>query len=404
MIFALIILALWLFFLWYSADHLVNSSVRIAKFFKVSTALIWLTIVSFWTSAPELFLSAMSALSGKWNLSVWNVIGSNIFNLWFILWLAAIVYPIVIRRKIFRRDFMFLLFITSLILFMVRDNHVGLWEWVALLSILIWYTVYLRAKKDVPEWEIEEAKEDLKESKHEALQWKYFLIVSLIMVVLSSFKAEWVDWKFVFDWGFSVFMKWSILVILLLAVWYYVYSKWIRPEIKKNWLFLSFLLLIVSLITLILSSDHVVNASVFLAQLWWMSERAIWATIIAMWTSLPELAVTITSLLKKDYWLSVWNLIGSDIFNILWIIWISSTITPLNLKTTCIVGDCEWFRWVLWNDIQFSLVLLLVTLFITAICMRTWWKISRREWIIIFSIAILRMVFEFKPDFFIWLF
>ena len=81
MVISLLVLAVSLAVLIYSSDFLVNSSVRIAKFFKVSTALIGLTIVAFGTSAPELFLSAMAALGDKGNLSVGNVIGSNIFNL-----------------------------------------------------------------------------------------------------------------------------------------------------------------------------------------------------------------------------------------------------------------------------------------------------------------------------------
>lgn len=402
MFLSLILLAIWLFFLWYSANHLVNSSVRIAKFFKVSTALIWLTIVSFWTSAPELFLSAMSAIGWNWNLSVGNVIWSNIFNLWFILWLAAIVYPIIIRRKILRRDFMFLLAITFLTLIIIRDNRVLLWEWATLISILIWYTVYLRAKKDVPEWEIEEAREEIKEWKDEKIQRKNFLIIFLISILLSWFSANWIEWNFIFKLGFPPFLTYFLPIIALFALIYYIFTKFIQPNTKRHGLFLSFLILISSLISLILSSDHVVNSAVFLAESRWMSERVIWATIIAMWTSLPELLVTITSLIKKDYWLSIWNLIWSDIFNILWIIWISAIITPIELEAECKIWTCNGFLGTLWYEIQLSLMLLIITLIITSICMRTGWKISRKEWIIIFSIAVLRMLFELKPDLFIW--
>ena len=125
MLIAAIELLIWLFLLWYSANHLINTSVRIAKFFKVSSLLIWLTILAMWTSAPELFLSWLAALNWNWSLSVWNVIGSNIFNLWFILWLSAIVAPIVIQKKLVNRDWLFLALITCLIFAMLWDQHVA---------------------------------------------------------------------------------------------------------------------------------------------------------------------------------------------------------------------------------------------------------------------------------------
>ena len=104
MILAVIVLLLWLFLLWFSADKLINSSVRVAKIFKLSPLFIGLTILAIGTSAPELFLSAISAINWSWSLSVWNIVGSNIFNLGFILWLSAIFAPILIQKKLVYRD------------------------------------------------------------------------------------------------------------------------------------------------------------------------------------------------------------------------------------------------------------------------------------------------------------
>ena len=147
-----------------------------------------------------------------------------------------------------------------------------------------------------------------------------------------------------------------------------------------------------------------VKAAGYLAQLRGMSEWAIGATIIAMGTSLPELAVTITSLLKKDYGLSVGNLIGSDIFNFLGIVGISASITPVHLEPTRLFGENRGFFAPLGNDIHFSLFLLCLTLILTAIFMRSGRKLSRVEGMILFGIALLRMVFEFNPQFFVGLF
>jgi Ca2+/Na+ antiporter len=85
----------------FAANYLITSSVRIAKYFKVSNLLIGLTVIAAGTSAPELFLSSMAALNGNGALSVGNVIGSNIFNLGFILGLSAILAPILSKRNLF---------------------------------------------------------------------------------------------------------------------------------------------------------------------------------------------------------------------------------------------------------------------------------------------------------------
>jgi len=120
-------------------------------------------VIAFGTSAPELFLSGMAALSGNGALSVGNVIGSNIFNLGFILGLSAIVAPIFIKRKIVYRDGIFLLLITGTIFAMLWDQHVAWWEGIILLGALMGYISYLWIKKEAPEEdEIDNSKPKLK--------------------------------------------------------------------------------------------------------------------------------------------------------------------------------------------------------------------------------------------------
>ena len=244
------------------------------------------------------------------------------------------VSPILIRRKILKRDFTLLMILTVLMLIMLRNNEVDRRMGISLLLILVGYTAFLWIKKDVPEGEIEEAKEDLKETKEEDHQWRNLIIVFVLLTVFAGFTAGGTEDGFGIEWAYSPFMMWALIGTAVLAAGYFIYSKILYPEKKHRGLFLSFLLLFVSLCTLIISSDHVVEAAVYLAQLRGMSEWAIGATIIAMGTSLPELAVTITSLLKKDYGLSVGNLIGSDIFNFLGIVGISASITPVHLEPT----------------------------------------------------------------------
>ena len=393
MFFATILLIIWLILLWYSANHLINTSVRIAQYFKVSALLIGLTVLAMGTSAPELFLSWMAALNWSWSLSVWNVIGSNIFNLWFILWLSAIVAPILIQKKLVYRDWAFLVFITCLIFCMLWDQHVAWREGAILLTLLVWYNTFLRIKKE-SNWEEVE--------KIEKPKLKNFYILFWISVLLCFITGESIDWTF---WlKIWIWLYWSIFLGVLLIG--YLISLLLRRNKNswesKLWMLLNCTKLLASLWILVLSSDLVVNAAVFIAQSFWVSEWAIWATIVAAGTSLPEVAATLAAIIKKKYDMWVGNVVWSDIFNILWIIGISSVITPLNLQPTCLLTQgCDVNFWtMLFRDNIFSVWVLILTLILTFTFMRTGWQLSKREWATLLIIAILRMAFEINPTFF----
>lgn len=117
----ILILIVSLITLGFAANYLVNSSIKIARKWKVSEMFIGLTIVAIGTSAPELAVSAFAALKGQGDLSVGNVIGSNIFNLGFILGLVAIIAPQVIPKKMVKRDGVVLFIATIMILFFMWD-------------------------------------------------------------------------------------------------------------------------------------------------------------------------------------------------------------------------------------------------------------------------------------------
>lgn len=393
---AIILLIIWLALLWYWANHLINTSVRIAQYFKVSALLIGLTVLAMWTSAPELFLSGMAALNWSGSLSVGNVIGSNIFNLWFILWLSAIVAPILIQKKLVYRDWAFLVFITCLIFWMLRDQHVAWREWAILLALLVCYNGYLRIKKESNWEEVEEI---------EKPKLKNFFILFWISLFLCFVSWGTIDGKYWFHFWIWLY---SIIFLIALAIWLII-SLLLRKDIKwsenKLWMILNCTKLIASLWILVLSSDLVVNAAVYIAQCFWVSEWAIWATIVAAGTSLPEVAATLAAIIKKRYDMWVGNVVWSDIFNILWIIGISSVITPLNLQPTCLLAQgCDANFWtMLFRDNIFSVWVLILTLLLTFIFMRTNWRLSKREGATLFIIAILRMAFEINPTYFMWL-
>ena len=393
MVRAIILLIVWLFLLWFSADKLVNSSVRIAKYFKLSPLFIGLTILAIWTSAPELFLSAMAAINQSWSLSIWNIIWSNIFNLWIILWISALAVPVLIPKKLVLRDWVFLLIITALIFWMLRDGQVYRRNGILLLWLLIAYNWYLWIKKEAP------TEEDTQEPAPKLKNFVYLLAWVIILSVLNI--DIWSDpATFGVSFGLSTFsgIFCGILVVLLILsilMWRKKWSKWMLLNISK---------LIASLWLLVLSSDVVVNSAVYIAEIFWMSQRAIWATIIAAGTSLPELATTITAILKKRYDMWVGNLVGSNIFNTLGIIWISATITPITLTPVCLLssGNCTW-RGHLMQDTSFSFLLLFFTMLLIILLMRRGRKLTRLEWWILLWISILVLAFQASPSFFMGL-
>ncbi len=396
MILAVIVLLLWLFLLWFSADKLINSSVRVAKIFKLSPLFIGLTILAIGTSAPELFLSAMSAINGNGSLSVWNIVWSNIFNLWFILWLSAIFVPIVIQKKLVYRDGIFLFLISCLLFVFLWDQQLLWREWAICLGLLVCYNWYLWVKKD-PMEEVWNA------NGIELPEIKNFMYLFACIFILSIFKIN-TENGFNIEFWLSLYSAVFMCVIMFLFCLSIFNKKKHRRKEDETWILLNITKIISSIGLLIMSSDIIVASAVYVATVMWVSEWAIWATIIAAGTSLPEMAATLAAIIKKKYDMWVWNVIWSDIFNILWIVWISSLITPIQMTPKCLVWDCDTFIGSLMYDNIFSMFVLIFTLLITLIFMRTWRKLSKTEWIFLFLFASLRMIFEFAPQVFINLF
>ena len=144
--------------LWKGADWLVDSSSEIAHSLKVSDLVIGLTVVAFGTSAPEFAVTISAAITKQTNISIGNVIGSNIFNLGFILGGTALIRPIITTPKLFFRDGFFLLISTVLIFFLFFgidgwsvDDAFSNIEGLFLFSLLIGYIIFLFVKKEVPE-------------------------------------------------------------------------------------------------------------------------------------------------------------------------------------------------------------------------------------------------------------
>ena len=144
--------------LWKGADWLVDSAAEIAHSLKVSDLIIGLTVVAFGTSAPEFAVTISAAITKQTNISIGNVIGSNIFNLGFILGGTALIRPIITTPKLYYRDGFFLLISTVLIFFLFFgidgwsvDDAFSNIEGLFLFSLLIGYIIFLFVKKEAQE-------------------------------------------------------------------------------------------------------------------------------------------------------------------------------------------------------------------------------------------------------------
>ena len=170
--------------LWKGADWLVDSAAEIAHTLKISDLVVGLTVVAFGTSAPEFAVTISAAITKQTDISIGNVIGSNIFNLGFILGGTAMIRPIATNKKMFERDGLFLLVTTALIFFLffgfdgwTEGDSFTQYEGVLLFSLLIAYVAFLFIKKDPPE----EVNPDSATLKSYA-----FFLIGLVMIVAGG--------------------------------------------------------------------------------------------------------------------------------------------------------------------------------------------------------------------------
>lgn len=182
-----VLLVLGLVLLVFGADLLVKGAARLAGNFGVPALVIGLTVVAFGTSAPELAVSVKAAYSGQAELAIANVVGSNIFNVLFILGLAALISPLIISHQLIRQDVPLMVGASVVLVLMTLNNAIERWEAVILLLGLIAYTTFLfyQGRKkgvDTSDGEVE------KMLKAKVPTWQNVLLVigGLILLVLGA--------------------------------------------------------------------------------------------------------------------------------------------------------------------------------------------------------------------------
>lgn len=259
------------------ANYLVDGATAVAKRFGISDMVIGMTIVGIGTSTPEMVVSFLGAAQGNADIAVGNIVGSNICNILLILGISALVYPLVLTRNNIIKDIPFVLLSTAALCAVALDKQIS----------------------GAPENII---------SLGDGIVLLLFFAVFIIYSFLTANKPELEQDKI---------------------------ANQEVPPVKKNkkWkhTWLPILMIIGGLITLIAGGDMFVNAATKVAKDIGVSDVIIAVTIVAIGTSVPELATSVIAATKKNTGLALGNVVGSNIFNVFLILGGSALITPLNL-------------------------------------------------------------------------
>lgn len=268
-------------FLIKGADFFVDGASSIARILKVSPLIIGLTIVAFGTSFPELAVSVTSAIKGQNALAVGNVVGSNIFNILMVLGFSAIFMPVLVQKNLIQKDLPFNILI-SFVLFV--------------LSFDIFFSNFGAQTSNIL-------------SRGDGIVLLSLFAIYMFYIVFSALSSR------------SEFESQT------------------EGDIKQMGVVKSIIFTVCGAAAIVIGGDLTVDAATAIALHWGMSETLVGLTIVAIGTSLPELVTSIIAAKKGECDLAVGNVVGSNIFNILLILGVSSVINPIELTDPNLLVD-----------------------------------------------------------------
>lgn len=249
-----------------SADILVDGASSLATKLRVSNLVVGLTVVAFGTSAPELAVNILAVIKGTTDIAVGNIIGSNIANILLILGVSSVIYPLAVTKGTVWKEIPLSLLAAILLAILVNDQFID----------------------------------------HQSFS-------SLTMIdglVLLSF--------------FIIFLYYSFSIAQKID------GIEEQVSIKTKSMFQSISMIFIGLLGLVLGGKWIVDSAVFIAQKFNVSNTFIGLTVVAVGTSLPELATSVVAALKKKPEIAIGNVVGSNIFNIFFVLGISATIRPIS--------------------------------------------------------------------------
>lgn len=256
-------------------ELLVKGSIALASRARLSTLVVGMTVVSLGTSAPELLVSLKAAISDHHDISIGNVVGSNISNIGLVLGTTVIIFPIAADRDSLRLDWPVMMLASLLFFFFIRDLCLEFWEGAFMLLGLIAYNVFI-----------------VNRSRN---RWKG----------AADFQEE----------------EKGTQVMPLLKVVFYI---------------------AIGIAGLVLGSDLLVDGAVGIAEAFRVDEHVIAVTLVAFGTSAPELFTSTIAAFRKEGNISIGNLIGSNLFNLLFILGTVSLVEPLDVAERVLDADIFW--------------------------------------------------------------
>ena len=254
--------------LYYSAGWLVKGSSSLARNLGLTPLVIGLTVVAFGTSAPELVVSLVSSIKGKSMIAVGNVVGSNICNIALVLGLSAVVHPIKGSRSVIQRDIPIMLGVSLYLLVISLNSNIGRFEGVSLFSGIILYTCFNYYKA---------VKESRIKRHDESIAFAH-AVEDIEYITSKSRQIVWIA---------------------------------------------------AGIIGVVVGAEILIDAAVAIMKVFGVNEKFIGLTIVALGTSLPELATSVVAALRKEMDISIGNLVGSNVFNILSVLGAAAMVKPI---------------------------------------------------------------------------
>jgi cation:H+ antiporter len=252
-------------FLTVGGEFLVRGASRLAALWGVSPLVIGLTVVAFGTSSPEMAVSVESAYSGQGDIALGNVVGSNIFNVLFILGVCAVISPLRVAQQLLWLDVPLMIGASVFLLLVALDGSISRFDGILLFTGIILYTTFA-----------------IKQGRKESVE-----VASEYAGEFGAREGRWID-------------AWPMQVLLV----------------------------IVGLAMLVLGARWLVNGAVQIAKLMGVSELVIGLTVVAAGTSLPEVAASVVASLRGERDIAVGNVVGSNLFNILAVLGVASLAAP----------------------------------------------------------------------------
>ena len=265
---SVVLLVIGLVLLVVGAEAFVRGASQLAALLGISPLVIGLTVVAYGTSMPELAVSTISAYSGADSLAVGNVVGSNIANVLLILGLSAIVAPLIVSQQLVRLDVPLMLGVSILVWFMGRNGRISALEGALLFLGVVAYTVFLIVQSR-------------KEGK--AIQQEYAKEFGEVPPPTGA--------------------SWAKIIALIIG----------------------------GIAMLVFGSNFLVDGAIAIAEYFGVSELIIGLTIVAVGTSLPELATSVVASYRGERDIAVGNVVGSNIFNLLMVLGLSAVLAPNGL-------------------------------------------------------------------------